>query len=56
MEKNKEQELEQDVIVEKVCSDFDDDCNKVENHLTCFLGNKYCGIADGPCPYIHHKN
>lgn len=56
MEKNKELELEKKVIQKNICSDFDDDCNKVENHLTCFLGNKYCGIADGLCPFIHNNN
>lgn len=56
MEEIKEKDLNEKTNEEKICSDFDEDCNLVEDHLTCFLGNKYCGIADGLCPFIYNKN
>ena len=37
------------------CSDFDDDCVFVKDHLACFVG-LVTGIADGYCPFIHHSN
>lgn len=40
----------------KICSSFDEDCENIENHVGCFIGNKYCGVADGICPFIHRSN
>jgi hypothetical protein len=41
----------------KRCSDYDEDCQQVEDHLFCYLGLKNdLGQADGYCPFIHTNN
>ena len=41
---------------EKKCSDFDEDCAKVNNHFRCWIGNDTLARADGLCPFIHNNN
>jgi len=42
------------------CPDFDSDCDKIDDHLGCFIGINSEGIdigtAKGYCPYIHKAN
>lgn len=38
------------------CSDYDDECVLVPDHLFCWMGTKNCGRADGLCPFIHGEN
>lgn len=40
----------------KRCSDFDEDCNKIEDHFYCFIGNKNMKKCDGYCPFVHNPN
>ena len=46
---------------EKCCSDFDDDCQKVKNPLSCWIGGTsitrngeevWTPISDGFCPLL----
>jgi len=41
------------------CSDFDEDCNKVEDKLHCFLHGTWSNGQKQPqgyCPFIHSEN
>lgn len=40
-----------DAETEVLCSDFDDDCEGVENKVRCWLYNPSCGI----CPFLKQK-
>ena len=41
-----------DVLTEKRCSDFDEDCSTVISPLICWIGDDLCGFADGYCPLL----
>lgn len=42
------------LIPAKRCSEFDQDCDEVENHYACW-NNWKLGLADGYCPYLNGK-
>ncbi len=39
------------------CPDFDEDCNLVKDHLSCYIGiNCKDGVAKGYCPFLNQQN
>lgn len=65
MGKFKELTVIQPVSTSKRCSDYDEDCYKVQSHVHCYLGcasRRSDGtiielpVADGYCPFIHKPN
>jgi hypothetical protein len=60
MEQQVEIEVNKDCLACKRCSDFDKDCQNVEDHVSCYLGGEtdkhYTPPADGYCPFIHKFN
>jgi len=59
MKTNEEKEVQELPVAKKCtnrCSDFDDECKDVKNHLGCWLGNSVIGCADGLCPFVHTTN
>lgn len=38
----------------KRCSDYDEECIDVKDHILCFFGDLNTGIADGYCPFVQN--
>lgn len=53
---NKEEKPQEKITNCGRCRDFDIDCIKVKDKLSCYMGTKFTEVATGYCPFLNQLN